>query len=292
MKILGKPIADEKLYCIKQNIIKEGLSPKLVIVRVGNDPASVKYTNNKLKAASRCNILCTIDVLDENISLSDFNTIIHNHLISDIDGLIVQLPIPKHLNLDYVNEWFKLCPIKDVDGLSTINIGKLHAGETDKPNEYIPIPCTAQGCMDLIHSTNIDINGKVAIVLGRSNIVGKSVARLLEQENATVIQCHSKTSKDKLEELGKQADIVIAAIGKPHIYETTMFPNASVFIDVGINVDENNKLCGDLLDTTGIADSTVRFISPVPGGVGPLTVANLMYNTYRSAKLRKETRDE
>lgn len=279
MLISGKEVSNKILMQIKEKNIINNKTPKLVIVRVGNDPASVKYTKNKKIAAEKCGVDCEIDVLDEDISLEKFNEYVSNKISTpEVSGVIVQLPIPKTLNLSEIEKVFAMFPNKDVDGLSLSNIGILHG---EKVTDKTIIPCTAKGCMDLIHETGISVEGKIALVIGRSNIVGKPVSRLLEQENATVIQCHSRTPKDKLLELGKLADIVIVAIGKPYAYKTSEFPNATVFIDVGINVNENGKLCGDILDDVDVKESESRYITPVPGGVGPMTVANLMYNTSK-----------
>lgn len=282
MKILGKNVAAN----IKQNIISglkhctdKSNAPSLIIIRVGDDPASIKYTNNKIKAAKECNFFPLLVEMPEDTDQTTLDETVDFFLkINEVNGVIVQLPLPKHLNTNKINQLLDQYYEKDVDGFAYKNVAKLHLAEKD----FYHLPCTAKGCIDLIDSTGFDLSGKIALVIGRSNIVGKPVARLLEQRNATVIQAHSKTSIDQMKELGRLADIVIVAIGKPHAYKTSMFPNATVFIDVGINVNENGKMVGDILDDSGIAESENRFITPVPGGVGPMTVANLLLNTYNS----------
>ena len=284
MKIFGKQVSKSIKEYIYNNVpddsgTEDSDGPALVIIRVGEDPASIKYTNNKIKAAKECKIFPLLVELPEDTTQEKLDDTVEFFLdIFGINGLIVQLPLPKHLNTNKINELLNKYYMKDVDGFSYQNVAKLHLNEKD----FYHLPCTAKGCIDLIDSVNYDIAGKVALVIGRSNIVGKPVARLLEQRNATVIQAHSKTSIDQMKELGRLADIVVVAIGKPHAYKTSMFPHASIFIDVGINVDENGKMVGDILDDSGIAESENRFITPVPGGVGPMTVANLLLNTYNS----------
>lgn len=281
MKILGKNVAKIIKDEIKENLeqLKDSVEPALVIIRVGEDPASVKYTNNKVKAAKECGILPLLIEIPDDIDQENFDETVGFFLRTDsVHGVIVQLPLPKHLNSNEIDKLFDIYYEKDVDGFSYRNTAMLHMGS----NAEFNVPCTAKGCIDLIESTGYDIAGKVALVIGRSNIVGKPVARLLEQKNATVIQCHSKTSYENFRDLAKLADIVIVAIGKPHAYQTSLFPKATVFIDVGINVDENGKMVGDLLDDANVAYSEDRYITPVPGGVGPMTVTNLLFNTYKS----------
>ena len=283
MKILGKEVSKKIKDYIASNTLNKNI--RLVIIRVGEDPASIKYTNNKLKAAEKVGIYCDLKVLPEDIQQREFDDIFEKTIKSDFtDGIIVQLPIPKHLNLDLVNNLYNKYPEKDVDGFSELNVGTLHLSKGYKTD--FNIPCTAKGCIDMIDSTGYDLSGKVALVIGRSNIVGRPVARMLEQKNATVIQCHSRTTKEQIEKLGQQADVVIVAIGKAHCYKTSQFPNATIFIDVGINVNAEGKLVGDLLDDANIAEDGNKYISPVPGGVGPMTVANLLLNTYNSHERR------
>lgn len=293
MVISGKEVSKVIKEYIKNKLsVNENIedSACLVIIRVGNDPSSIKYTNNKIKAAKACHMFPLLVEMPEDTDQTVLDRTVEEFLMTyGVNGVIVQLPLPKHLNTNKINELFNKYPHKDVDGFSEVNVGKLNLNET---SEWFPIPCTAKGCIDLIEATNTTIEGKVALVLGRSNIVGKPVARLLEQKNAIVIQCHSKTSLPTFIELAPNADIVIAAIGKAGFYRTSMFPNAKVFIDVGINVAEDGKIVGDLEDDVNIANDPDRYITPVPGGVGPMTVANLLLNTYKSYELDLSDLDE
>ncbi len=190
-----------------------------------------------------------------------------------INGILVQLPLPKHIDEETVIN--NIAPEKDVDAFHPSNVGRIMIGN------YSFLPCTPAGIMDLIHLSNIDLTGKKAVVIGRSNIVGKPMSMLLLHENATVTICHSKTAN--LKEVVKSADIVVAAIGKAKFIDDTYIKDGAIVIDVGMNRDENGKLCGDV-DFDKAADKA-SYITPVPGGVGPMTIATLMRNTVTAYKM-------
>lgn len=269
---------------IKEQIKDEVLSlkhiynsvPHLVIVQVGNNQASNVYIKNKLKAADFVGIKATHIHYEENIQSEDLITKIKElNASEDVDGIIVQLPLPKHLNEnDIINE---IDNSKDVDGFGLINKGKLFCG----------LDClksaTPYGVMKLLEMYNIDLSGKNAVVIGRSNIVGKPMAMMLLSKNATVTMCHSKTQN--LKEVCKNADILVVAIGKAKFVTKDMVKEGAVVIDVGMNRDEYNKLCGDV-DFENVKD-TASYITPVPGGVGPLTISMLLLNTLTAYKTRK-----
>lgn len=275
----GLKISKEKREEIKKEVEflkSEGINVCLAVILVGNNPASKIYVKNKKKACQELGIISKEILLDEKIEKEELKEVI-NSLNEDeeVNGILLQLPLPKHLNeneiINYIN------PLKDVDCFCTKNTGKLFSG-----NFYFA-PCTPSGIIDLIKSTNVKISGKNAVVIGRSNIVGKPMAMLLLKENATVSICHSKT--ENLEFFTKNADILIVAIGKPNFITGNMVKKGAVVIDVGINRLSNNKLCGDVLfdEVLNVAD----FLTPVPGGVGPMTITKLMENTIKAVRLQK-----
>ena len=192
----------------------------------------------------------------------------------EINGILCQLPLPKHLDEKAVIN--AISPLKDVDAFHPSNVGKIMIGD------YHFLPCTPAGVMELIHSENIDVNGKNCVVIGRSNIVGKPMAMLLLHENGTVTICHSRTRN--LKEICSQADILVAAVGRPKFVKADMVKEGAVVLDVGINRDENGKLCGDV-DYAEV-EPKASYITPVPGGVGPMTIAMLMKNTLKAAKIQ------
>lgn len=248
--------------------IKNGKSaPTLACILVGDDPASKIYVKNKEKACALCGINSIIKTMPSNATQDEVGKTIHK-LNDDpnVSAILLQLPLPKHLDENYlVNQ---ILPSKDADCLTELNLGKLFS------NKHQIAPCTSTGIIDLLDHYNIDIEGKKAVVVGRSLLVGKSVANLLEQRNATVTLCHSKT-QDLKEETSK-ADILVVAIGRPKFITADMVKNGAVVVDVGINrVD--GKVAGDV-DFEAVKDK-VSYITPVPGGVGPMTVAELMKNT-------------
>ena len=246
----------------------------LAVILVGENPASQVYVKNKILAAEYVGIKSLAFRLPENTQENDVIALVKS-LVNDekIDGILVQLPLPKHIN---ENNILNLIPAeKDVDGFSEDNIGRLCLG---KP---CSVACTPAGIIELLKSYQIELTGKNAVVIGRSNIVGKPISLLLLQENCTVTICHSKTKN--LKEICLNADIIVAAIGKAHFVSADMIKDSAVVIDVGINRTENG-LKGDV-DFENVKNKC-SFITPVPGGVGPMTIAMLMQNTYNSA-LRK-----
>ena len=252
-----------------QEYAKKGLRlPHLVVILVGNNPASKSYVTAKDKACSEIGIKSTIIKLDESISEEELlNKIDEINKDDSIDGLLVQLPLPKHIDENKVIN--KISIDKDVDGFHPLNVAKLHLGEK------CILPCTPKGIITMLKSADVEIKGKKAVVVGRSNIVGKPIAQLLLDNNATVTICHSKTSDLKKELL--EADIVIAAIGRPKFITAEMIKEGAVVIDVGVNRLDNGKLCGDTDYENILKKASV--ITPVPGGVGPMTITSLLENT-------------
>lgn len=244
--------------------------PCLVTILVGDNPASKVYIANKEKACNEVGILPIVERCDENITEESLLYLIKMYNDNKyVDGILVQLPLPQHINAENVLK--AIDPKKDVDGFHPINVAKLWLGQ-----DCIK-PCTPQGIMDLIDCVGIDLKGKNVVVLGRSNIVGLPVAKMCLDRNATVTICHSKTKH--LGEITRQADILIVAIGKPRFITSKMIKEDTIIIDVGINRDENGKLCGDV-DYDNIHSKT-PYITPVPGGVGPMTIACLLKNTIK-----------
>lgn len=245
-------------------------APKLAVILIGNDPASAVYVRNKENAAKETGI-DSIVYKFEKISQSELLALIAKLNADDnTDGILVQLPLPKELNEKKIIQ--AIDPAKDVDGFHPLNLGKLLIGEP------APIACTPKGCLKLIHSVRQDLTGLRAVVIGRSVIVGKPMAQLLLRENCTVTTAHSKT-KD-LPELCRTADIVVAAIGNPKTVKADWIKDGAIVIDVGINRLENGKLCGDV-DFDACFDKCAA-ITPVPKGVGPMTIAMLLENTVEA----------
>lgn len=272
----GKKISAEiKDECKEKalRLIRSGKEPCLAVILVGNDPASSIYVNNKKKACEYCNIKSLSYELDENTTekeLLDLIDILNND--PSVDGILVQLPLPKHIDEDKVIA--AIDPLKDVDGFHVQNVGSLCIG---KP---VLVSCTPAGVIELLKRSNVEISGKRCVVVGRSNIVGKPMALLMLSENATVTICHSRT-KD-LEAVCKEADILIVAIGKPRFIDSKYVKDGAVVIDVGIHRDENNKICGDV--NFDDVKEKVSKITPVPGGVGPMTIAMLMSNVITACE--------
>lgn len=254
----------------------KGITPTLAVIIVGDDPASRVYVNNKKKACEYVGFRSLEYALDESVSQSELLELIEKLNCDDeVDGILCQLPLPKHIDENAVMN--AISSQKDVDAFTPANVGKIMTGEYDM------LPCTPAGIMELIHSTSESVSGKHAVIVGRSNIVGKPVAMLLLHANATVTICHSKTKN--LAEICKQADILVAAVGKPKFITEDMVKDGATVIDVGINRDENGKLCGDV-DFDGVVKKAAH-ITPVPGGCGPMTIAMLMKNTYNAAVKRR-----
>ena len=271
-KKLAKKIREElKIKC--DELKQKGIYPKLAVIMVGNNPASKVYVRNKSNACADVGVEYVEYLLEENIEQEELIELIKK-LNEDktINGILLQSPIPMHLD---INEAFKtITYIKDVDGFSPASVGKLCIGEDTF------ISCTPYGVMKMLEEYNIDLNGKHVVILGRSNIVGKPLIQCCLQKNATVTICHSKTQK--LEEITKQADVLISAIGQPEFVKTDMIKDKAVVIDVGINRDKDGKLVGDV-DFENVKEKA-SYITPVPGGVGPMTIAMLMNNVIKAAE--------
>ncbi len=254
---------------------EKGIVPGLAVILVGDDPASRVYVNNKKKACELVGFkseefkLPAETTQDELLSLVDE---LNNR--PDINGILCQLPLPKGLDENAVIE--AISPLKDVDAFHKQNVGRIMIGDYDF------LPCTPAGIMEMLKAYDISVDGKNCVVIGRSNIVGKPMAMLLLHQNGTVTICHSHTKN--LSEITKNADILVAAVGVAKFVKADMVGEGAVVIDVGMNRDENGKLCGDV-DFDNVKDKC-SYITPVPGGVGPMTIATLMKNTLKAAKLQ------
>lgn len=273
-KVSAKVREDLKLEV--DNLKKEEIKPKLAVIMVGNDPASKVYVRNKNKACEEIGIEYEEFLLDEKTTMEELLNVIDNlNKNKNIDGILLQSPIPKHLD---INKAFRaILPEKDVDGFHPINAGKLSIGEK------CFVPCTPHGVVKIIEEYNIETEGKNVVIVGRSNIVGKPLIQCMLQKNATVTVCHSKTRN--LEEFTRKADILIVAIGKQKFITENMVKEGVVVIDIGINRNEEGKLVGDV-DFDNVSKKA-SYITPVPGGVGPMTVAMLMENVVEAAKQNK-----
>ncbi|MBR4022440.1 MAG: bifunctional methylenetetrahydrofolate dehydrogenase/methenyltetrahydrofolate cyclohydrolase FolD [Ruminococcus sp.] len=252
---------------------EKGLKVGLAVVIVGNNPASRVYVNSKKKACEEVGFQSYEYALDENTTqeqLLDLVDVLNRD--SKINGILVQLPLPKHIDETAIIN--AISAEKDVDAFHPENVGKIMIGD------YSFLPCTPAGVMDLIASTGVEISGKNCVVIGRSNIVGKPMAMLLLHKSGTVTICHSKTQN--LAEICRQADILVVAIGRANFVTGDMIKEGAVVIDVGMNRLENGKLCGDVDFES--AEKKAGYITPVPGGVGPMTIATLMRNTLTAAK--------
>ena len=250
-----------------------GITPRLAVILVGDNPASQVYVRNKVKACQDCGILSGLEKYDAHFSESALLARIEalNHDPAT-HGILVQLPVPAHI--DTAKVITAICPAKDVDGFHTANAGALMTGV---PGFW---PCTPYGCMEILDSIGYDLYGKHAVVIGCSNIVGKPMALLLLQKNATVTMCHIATRD--LKSLTLQADVIVAAAGKRHLVTTDMVRPGVVVLDVGMNHDDAGKLCGDV-DFDGVR-TKAAYITPVPGGVGPMTITMLLVNTVLAAE--------
>lgn len=258
-----------------QDLIAKGITPGLAVILVGEDPASHTYVANKEKACKELGIYSKLIKLPEDTTEEDLLAQIKQlNEASEIDGILVQLPLPKQINEQKVIE--TISPLKDVDGFHPNSVGKMLLGQETF------LPCTPHGIMKLLEHSNIEVAGKHAVVIGRSHIVGVPMGQLLLQHDATVTYCHSKTKN--LQEMTKQADILVVAIGRAKMITADYIKEGAAVIDVGMNRDENNHLCGDV-DFDSVVEKTSA-ITPVPGGVGPMTITMLMYNTVQSAKTK------
>lgn len=273
----GKAISEQiKEECRKKVAAykEKGIEITLAVIQVGTDPASSVYVRNKKRACAFCGMTSLSYELPEETTHEELLTLIRKLNADDkVNGILVQLPLPKHIDEDLVIQ--AIDPKKDVDGFHPQSVGALCIGQPGF------VSCTPAGIIELLKRSNIEIAGKECVVIGRSNIVGKPMALLLLRENGTVTVCHSRT-KD-LKEVTKRADILIVAIGKPKFITGDYVKEGAVVIDVGIHRNEDNKLCGDV-DFESVAQKTSA-ITPVPGGVGPMTIAMLMHNCVESVEL-------
>lgn len=258
---------------------EKGVTPGLAVIVVGDDPASRIYVNNKKKACAEVGIYSEEHALAADTSLDELIALVRAlNSRGDISGILCQLPLPNGLDDRAVIE--NIAPIKDVDAFHPSNVGRIMLGD------YHFLPCTPAGIMELLHHYGISAEGKECVVVGRSNIVGKPMSMLLLHENGTVTTCHSRTRD--LKEVTSRADILVAAVGKPKFITGDMVKEGAVVIDVGMDRDENGKLCGDV-DFESV-EPKASYITPVPGGVGPMTIAMLLKNTVTAAKIQNMIR--
>ena len=275
-KIDGKELAKKIRMDLREEVNElknKGINPKLALIMVGDDKASKVYVKNKSKACEEIGIEYEEFLMDENTTMEELLELIDNlNNRKDIHGILLQSPIPKNL---HINEAFnKISYKKDVDGFNPINVGKLSIGQD------CFISCTPFGVVKMLEEYNIEIQGKNVVIIGRSNIVGKPLIQCMLQKNATVTVCHSKT--ENIKDITKNADILIAALGKAKFVTADMVKDGAVIIDVGINRNDEGKLVGDV-DFENV-EKKASYITPVPGGVGPMTIAMLMTNVVKAAK--------
>ncbi|WP_201731718.1 bifunctional methylenetetrahydrofolate dehydrogenase/methenyltetrahydrofolate cyclohydrolase [Carnobacterium maltaromaticum] len=272
----GKGLADEmqvEMFKTVEGLKEKGITPGLVVLLVGENPASQTYVKNKEKRAVALGFNSLVKRLPESISEKELvNEIEFYNQNPDFHGILVQLPLPNHIDAETILN--TIDPSKDVDGFHPVNMGKLLIGQPDM------IPCTPYGIMKLLARYKIDIAGKNAVIIGRSNIVGKPMAQLLLMEHATVTIAHSKTAN--LAELAKTADILVVAIGRGHFVTKEFIKPGAVVIDVGMNRDQNGKLIGDAASAE-VAE-VAGYLTPVPKGVGPMTITMLLYQTIKNAE--------
>ena len=275
-KLVSKKICDEVSTEVAE-LNKKGIEACLAVIIVGDDPASRVYVNNKKKKCAAVGIKSLEFALPAETTQEELLSLIEK-LNADkaINGILCQLPVPKHIDEKAVIE--AIDPNKDVDCFSDINVGKLWTGEA------VFMPCTPAGVMEMLKEYGIDPTSKNCVIVGRSKIVGKPLAALMLKANATVTVCHSKT--ENLSEVCKNADILVAAIGKPEFIKENMVKDGAVVIDVGINRKEDGKLCGDV-DFEAVGKKA-SFITPVPGGCGPMTIAMLMKNTVKACEIQNK----
>ena len=273
-KELAKKIRGE-LKLEVEELNKKKIKPKLAVIMVGDDKASGVYVRNKSKACNEIGIEFEEFLMDSSIKQEELINLINTlNERKDINGILLQSPIPSHLN---IREAFNTINYKkDVDGFNPINVGKLSIGEDSF------ISCTPYGVIKMLEEYDIPIEGKRAVIIGRSNIVGKPLIQCLLNKNATVTVCHSRTKN--IEEITREADILIAALGKPKFVKEDMVKEGAVVIDVGINRNEEGELVGDV-DFENVSKKA-SYITPVPGGVGPMTIAMLMNNVVKAAKIQ------
>ncbi len=253
------------------------MHPGLAVVLVGNDPASRIYVNNKKKACEEIGIRSFEYILPEKTTEEELIQLVETlNKDNSVHGILVQLPLPKHIDAE--NVLLRISPDKDVDSFHPFNMGRVMIGD------YYFLPCTPAGIMELLIRSGINLVGKECVVVGRSNIVGKPIAMLLLHSNATVTICHSKTRN--LKEICRRADVLVVAVGKPKFINADYVKDGAVVIDVGINRLEDGKICGDV-DFDSVSEKA-SYITPVPGGVGPMTITMLLKNTIMSAELSRQ----
>ena len=274
--INGKELAQKIRLGLKDEVLdlkKQGINPKLAVIMVGDDKASKVYVRNKSRACEEIGIDYEEFLMDENTTMDELLKLIEDlNNRKDIHGILLQSPIPKNLDINLA--FNKIDYRKDVDGFHPINVGKLSIGEDSF------IACTPFGVVKMLDEYNIDVQGKNVVIIGRSNIVGKPLIQCMLKKNGTVTVCHSKTQNIK--EITKNADILIAALGKAKFVTADMVKDGAVIIDVGINRNDDGKLVGDV-DFENV-EKKASYITPVPGGVGPMTIAMLMTNVVKAAK--------
>ncbi|CQR46785.1 Bifunctional protein FolD protein [Paraliobacillus sp. PM-2] len=274
--IYGKELAQELRLNMKQEVSKlkeQGIIPKLTVILIGEDPASKSYVKGKQKASDFVGVDADLIELPNETSEQTLLELI-DKLNQDqtVNGILVQLPLPKHIEEQTIIE--AIDPSKDVDGFHPISVGRMLTGKDTF------LPCTPFGIITMLKSKDITIEGKHAVIVGRSNIVGKPVGQLLLNENATVTYCHSRTNN--MDELIKMADILIVAVGKETFIHGDQIKEGAIVVDVGVNRNESGKLVGDVHFDS--AKEKASYITPVPGGVGPMTITMLLHNTIQSAK--------
>lgn len=272
----GKALATKMQTELADKVAKlkadKGIIPGLVVILVGEDPASQVYVGNKERSAVKAGFKSEVVRVPETITQEELLTLIAKYNVDDsFHGILVQLPLPEHINEEEV--LLAISPEKDVDGFHPMNMGRLWSGHA------VMVPCTPAGVMEMFKAYDIELAGKTALVIGRSNIVGKPMAQLLLDKNATVTIAHSRTKN--LPELARTADILVVAIGRGNFVTKDFVKEGAVVIDVGMNRDENGKLCGDVKYDE--VEPIASYITPVPGGVGPMTITMLMEQTYDSA---------
>ncbi|TYS68156.1 bifunctional methylenetetrahydrofolate dehydrogenase/methenyltetrahydrofolate cyclohydrolase FolD [Sutcliffiella horikoshii] len=275
--VSGKDLAKEKRAFIKEKVselhTEKNIQPSLAVILVGEDPASQSYVRAKEKACEEAGINSILEKYPSSITQDELlERITHFNGDASVHGILVQLPLPDHIDELAVIE--HISPGKDVDGFHPVNIGRMMIDQKSF------LPCTPYGIVEMIKSLDVSISGKHVVVIGRSNIVGKPVGQLLLKEDATVTYCHSRT-KD-LASITKQADILIAAVGRAKLIGPEYVKDGAIVIDVGVNRLETGKLCGDV-DFEAVKEKA-SYITPVPGGVGPMTITMLLHNTLQSAQ--------
>ena len=274
-KIDGKEVSSavrDRITAEVAQLKEKGITPGLAVIIVGNDPASRVYVNNKKKGCEQTGMNSFEYAMPEETTTEELIALIEKlNCDKDVHGILCQLPVPKHIDEEKVLN--AISPEKDVDAFHPVNCGKVMTGD------YTFAPCTPAGMVEMLKYYNIPVAGKHCVIIGRSNIVGKPMAMLMLKNNATVTVCHSRT--ENLAEITKQADILVAAVGKPNFVTADMVKDGAVVLDVGINRMEDGKLCGDV-DFNGVCEKT-SFITPVPGGVGPMTITMLLNNTLKAA---------